>query len=115
MQRQLVLTNKNYSPNQVEMVRLVPALECRRETHFRAVQSQPHLLQLGVAESKRRGYLLGSSLGRILCEKKMEDDMVKVVISILNKKWPKSELTLASSTLEKIGVIGTNGSNNFHA
>ena len=53
-----------------------------------------------------RGYLLGDSLSRILCEKKMRDDIVKVLIEIANQKWPRTELDFASTTFEKIGIIG---------
>ena len=84
---------------------LVPALECRVKAQFDALQNQNHLLQLGVMESAKRGYLLGDALGKILCEKKMVTDVIKVVIERLNQKMTLTRLMTEATTFEKIWII----------
>ena len=85
---------------------LVPELECRVKAQFTSLQDQKHLLQLGVMESAKRGYLVGDTLGRTLCEKKMADDVIKVVMELLSQKMTMTRLIIESTTFEKIGIIG---------
>ena len=93
----------------MESVRLIPPLECRLQEQYQALQSQSHAIQVALLESAQRGYLLGDTVSTMLCEKKIERDVVKVHIAVHSQKWSQTELGLGSTTFEKIGIIGEDG------
>ena len=64
------------------------------------------MLILSVLESARNNYLIGSSMGRRLCELKIVNDVAKIDLAFSQLPIAKSILKEATTLLDKVGTVG---------
>ena len=83
-----------------------PDLECRIQAIFESIQTQQDLLATALAESAQSRYLVGSSVSRRLCERKIRDDIVRVDVDVTRQKLAVSVMKEVSSLSDRVGTIG---------
>ena len=91
---------------QVETVQLNPDVECKIESQFKALQSPDSLQKLTFLESIRQGYLVGNSVPRLLCHKKIMEDITILKLQLASSQTTQSLWEERTSAFDKLGTIG---------